>query len=94
MRLKDKRAPTGRDSLSWKTYIVIEVHEVGNDLDVGVINGRLAHDFLKDISKTGREDEDRHVVLMQAIEELLITLSVTKHTELIYPSLGWSKHVT
>lgn len=53
------------------TYVVIKVHEVGHDLDVGVVDSGLADDFLQDVAQTGGEDEDGHVVLLQAVKELL-----------------------
>lgn len=54
-----------------KTHVVVEVHEVGDDLDVGVVDSGLADDFLQDVAQTGREDEDGNVVLLQAVKELL-----------------------
>lgn len=54
-----------------KTHVVVEVHEVGDDLDVGVVDSGLADDFLQDVAQTGREDEDGDVVLLQAVKELL-----------------------
>lgn len=60
--------------VSWrwiKTHIVIKVHEVGDHLDVGVVHSSLADDFLQDVAQTGGEDEDRDVVLLQAVKELL-----------------------
>lgn len=60
------------------TYFVIKVHEVRDDLDIRVVNASLADDFLQHIPQTRRENEDRHVVLVQAIKELLISFSATK----------------
>lgn len=70
-----------RGAEACRTHIVVEVHEVGDDLDVGVVDSGLADDFLQDVTKAGGEDEDRHIVLMQPVEELLIAFPDTKQTQ-------------
>lgn len=70
-----------RGAEACRTHIVVEVHEVGDDLDVGVVDSGLADDFLQDVTKASGEDEDRHVVLMQPVEELLIAFPDTKQTQ-------------
>lgn len=57
-----------------RTYVVIKVHEVGDDLDVRVVDASLADDFLQHVAQPSREDEDRHAVLLQAVEELLVAV--------------------
>lgn len=66
-------------SLSCRTHIFIKVHEVGDDLDVGVVDSGLMENFLQDVSQAGREDEDRYVVLVQPVEELLKAFPGSKH---------------
>lgn len=63
-----------------RTHVVVEVHEVGDDLDVGVVDSGLADDFLQDVAQAGGEDEDRHIVLLQAVEELLKAFPDTQQT--------------
>lgn len=70
-----------RGAEACRTHIVVEVHEVGDDLDVGVVDSGLADDFLQDVTKASGEDEDRHIVLMQPVEELLIAFPDTKQTQ-------------
>lgn len=36
-----------------------------------MVDSGLADDFLQDVAEAGGEDEDRHIVLLQAVEELL-----------------------
>lgn len=60
------------------THVLVKVHEVGDDFDVGVVDSGLADDFLQDVAQASGEDEDRHVVLMQAVEELLETIPETE----------------
>lgn len=57
-----------------RTHIVIKVHEVGDHLDVGVVDASLVDDLLQHITQPSREDEDGHVVLLQAVEELLVAV--------------------
>lgn len=64
-----------------RTHIVVEVHEVGDDFDVGVVDAGLVDDFLQDITQACREDEDRHFVLMQAVKELLIAVPEREDTK-------------
>ena len=60
------------------THILVKVHEVGDHLDVWVIDPGLADDLLQDVAQSGREDEHGHVVLMEAVKELLVSLPVEK----------------
>ena len=46
------------------THVFIEVHEVGDDLDVGVVDSGLADDLLQHVAQAGGEDEDGHIVLL------------------------------
>lgn len=63
-----------------RTHIIIEIHEVGDDLDVGVVDSGLADDFLQHVTQASRKDEDRNIVLMQAVKELLVAFPDTKKT--------------
>lgn len=75
---------TGRKQKSFLlrgTHILVKVHEVGDDFDVGVVDSGLVDDFLQDVAKASGEDEDRHIVLMQAVKELLEAIPEAKNTE-------------
>lgn len=63
-----------------KTHIVVKVHEVRHDPDIGVVDPSLADDFLQNVTQPSREDEDRHIVLMQTVEEMLIAFPDRQQT--------------
>ncbi len=68
------------------THRLVKVHVVGEDFDVGVEDPGLANNLFQDVSYSGREDEQRDAVLVQVVEEELVTLPVkTSLLELKYP---------
>lgn len=72
--------------VSCRTHVFVEVHEVGHDLDVGVVDVGLADDFLQDVTQASREDEDGDVVLLQVFKELQIAIPENKQTQ---KGTGW-----
>lgn len=74
-----------------RTYVVVKVHEVGDHLDVGVVDPGLADDLLQHVSQPRREDEDGHAVLLQAVEELLVAVPVSNATRRAEVRPGWGK---
>lgn len=75
-----------------RTHIIIKVHEVGDDLDVGVVDSSLADDFFEDVAQASREDEDRHVMLLQAIKELLKAFPETKQRKVGHREISLSSN--
>lgn len=82
--LREEERPSDVGSLSARrssgrtsTHVFVKVHEVGDDLDVGVVDSGLADDLLQHVAQAGGEDEDGHVVLLQAVKELLVSLPGT-----------------
>lgn len=62
------------------THTFVKVHVVGEDFDVGVKDLVLADHLLQDVSDPGREDEQRDAVLMEVVEEELVSFSVKTWT--------------
>lgn len=56
------------------THVLIEIHVVGHDVDVGVQHFHLADDLLQDIPDARGEDEKGDVILVEGVEERLVAL--------------------
>lgn len=69
-----------RRQMVWATHSFVKVHIVGDNLDVGMEHARLVDDLFQDISDAGGEDEQRDAVLVQVVEEELVTFPVEEHT--------------
>lgn len=59
------------DSPGGETHRFIEVHVVGEDVDVGVEDPGLANHLFQNVPDPSREDEQGHIVLVQMVEEEL-----------------------
>lgn len=57
----------------WYSYIVIKIHEVGHDFDIGMINTSLTDNLLEYIADARRKYEHRDTVLLELIKEILIS---------------------
>lgn len=73
------------------THIVVKVHEVGHNFDIGVVDTSLSDDFLQDISQTRWEDKHWNAVLLKPVKELLKPFPVISRTRTkwILNSVSW-----
>ena len=70
------------------THRLIEVHVVGEDVNVGVEDIGLPNHLFQDVSYPSREDEQRDVVLVQVVKKELVAVPVKAST-------GYSRsHIT
>lgn len=53
-----------------------------------MVDPSLVDDLLQHVSQPGRENEDGHAVLLQAVEELLVAVPVSNATRKNEASLG------
>lgn len=67
---------TAEEFLPGATHSFVKVHIVGDNFDIGMEHARLVDDLFQNISNAGGEDEQRNAVLMQVVEEELVTLPV------------------
>lgn len=72
--------------MTWYSYIVIEIHEVGHYFDIGIINTSLPDDLLQYVSDAGREYEHGDTVLLELIEEILISFPAGRRYGMIVRS--------
>lgn len=47
-----------------------------------MVDSGLTDDFLQDVAQASGEDEDRHIVLLEAVEELLIAFPESEQTQM------------
>lgn len=57
-----------------QTHSVIEVHVVGDDLDVGMEDVVLLNHLLEDVSNAGREYQQRDLLLRQTVEKHFVAV--------------------
>lgn len=57
-----------------QTHSLIEVHVVGDDLDVGMEDVVLLNHLLQDVSDAGREDQQRDLLLRQTVEKHFVAI--------------------
>lgn len=55
-------------------HVVVKIHVVGYDVDVGMEHLHLPDDFFQDVANASREDEQGDVVLVQGVEESPVPL--------------------
>lgn len=52
-----------------QTHSLVKVHVVGDDVDIGMEDEVLSNHLLQDISNTGREDQQRDLLLRQTVKK-------------------------
>lgn len=55
-------------------HVFIKVHVVRHNVDVGVEHFHLSDNLLQDITNARRKDEQGNVVLVEGVEERLVSL--------------------
>lgn len=57
-----------------QAHVFVKVHVVRHDVDVGVEHLHLPDNLLQDVTNARREDEKGNVVLVEGVEERLVSL--------------------
>lgn len=57
-----------------KTHGVVEVHVVGDDVDVGMEDAVLPDHLLQHVAHSGGEDQQRNLAFMESVKEHFVAV--------------------